>query len=97
MRPCFAWMKKKAIQALDRLVPALPLLPGRAERHAFEYYRHGTLSLYAALDVNRQGSGERRRRNTPPKAFAANEIVGTELIIQSPVTCTSFVANGVAG
>jgi transposase len=25
--------------------------PGRAERHGFEYYRHGTLSLYAALDV----------------------------------------------
>ena len=25
--------------------------PGRAERHGFEYFRHGTLSLYAALDV----------------------------------------------
>jgi transposase len=25
--------------------------PGRIERHGFEYYRHGTLSLYAALDV----------------------------------------------
>jgi hypothetical protein len=25
--------------------------PGRAERHGFEYYRHGTLSLYAALDT----------------------------------------------
>jgi len=25
--------------------------PGRAERHGFEYYRHGTLSLYAALNV----------------------------------------------
>src|ERR1044071_5808572 len=29
----------------------LPLSPGRVERHGFEYYRHGTLSLYAALDV----------------------------------------------
>jgi transposase len=44
--------EKSAIQALDRLDPVLPLSPGRAERHAFEYYRHGTLSLYAALDVN---------------------------------------------
>ena len=44
--------KKTAIQALDRLDPVLPLSPGRAERHGFEYYRHGTLSLYAALDVN---------------------------------------------
>src|SRR5215831_13735323 len=43
--------EKTAIQALDRLDPMLPLSPGRAERHGFEYYRHGTLSLYAALDV----------------------------------------------
>ena len=43
--------EKSAIQALDRLDPLLPMSPGRAERHGFEYYRHGTLSLYAALDV----------------------------------------------
>src|SRR3954453_10163581 len=43
--------EKTAIQALDRLDPVLLLSPGRAERHGFEYYRHGTLSLYAALDV----------------------------------------------
>lgn len=47
--------EKTAIQALDRLDPVLPLSPGRAERHGFEYFRHGTLSLYAALDT---GSGE---------------------------------------
>jgi transposase len=41
--------EKSAIQALDRLDPVLPLSPGRAERHGFEYYRHGTLSLYGAL------------------------------------------------
>jgi len=28
-----------------------PLSPGRAERHGFEYVRHGTLSLFAALDT----------------------------------------------
>src|SRR5438477_4886081 len=43
--------EKSAIQALDRLDPVLPMTPGRAERHGFEYYRHGTLSLYAALEV----------------------------------------------
>jgi len=43
--------EKTAIQTLDRLDPVLPLSPGRAEKHGFEYYRHGTLSLYAALDV----------------------------------------------
>ena len=43
--------EKSAIQALDRLDPVLPLSPGRAERHGFEYYRHGTLSLYSALNT----------------------------------------------
>jgi hypothetical protein len=43
--------EKSAIRTLDRLDPVLPLSPGRVERHGFEYYRHGTLSLYAALDV----------------------------------------------
>jgi transposase len=47
----FAVDEKSAIQALDRLDPVLPLSPGRAERHGFEYYRHGTLSLYAALNT----------------------------------------------
>lgn len=44
--------EKTAIQALDRVDPRLPLSPGRAERHGFEYYRHGTLSLYAALNTH---------------------------------------------
>ncbi len=47
----FAADEKTAIQALDRLDPVLPLSPGRAERHGFEHYRHGTLSLFAALNT----------------------------------------------
>lgn len=47
----FSVDEKTAIQALDRLDPVLPLSPGRAERHGFEYKRKGTLSLYAALEV----------------------------------------------
>jgi hypothetical protein len=43
--------EKTAIQAFDRLDPVLPLSPGRAERHGFEYFRHGTLSLYAPLNT----------------------------------------------
>jgi hypothetical protein len=57
--------EKSAIQALDRLDPVLPMSPGRAERHGFEYYRHGTLSLYAALDVPVAGYTGKRRRVTP--------------------------------
>lgn len=51
----FSVDEKSAIQALDRLDPVLPLSPGRAESHGFEYFRHGTLSLYAALETR---SGE---------------------------------------
>jgi transposase len=57
--------EKTAIQALDRLDPVLPLSPGRAEKHGFEYYRHGTLSLYAALDVKTgQVHGKTASRHT---------------------------------
>ena len=47
----FCLDEKTAIQALDRTEPILPLSPGRAERHGFEYVRHGTLSLYAAFNT----------------------------------------------
>src|SRR5947208_7127121 len=57
--------EKTAIQALDRLDPVLPLSPGRAERHGFEYYRHGTLSLYAALDVRTGEVHGRTARRQP--------------------------------
>ena len=43
--------EKTAIQALDRKGPVLPLSPGRAERHGFENFRHGTLSLYASFNT----------------------------------------------
>jgi len=57
--------EKTAIQALDRLDPVLPLSPGRAEKHGFEYYRHGTLSLYAALDIKTgKVHGKTARRHT---------------------------------
>src|SRR5437660_1720208 len=39
------------VQALERLHPSLPMLPGHVERLEFEYERHGTLSLIANLDV----------------------------------------------
>src|SRR4029077_8727220 len=55
--------EKTAIQALDRHDPILPLSPGRAERHGFEYYRHGTLSLSAALDTK---TGEIVGQTVPP-------------------------------
>jgi transposase len=43
--------EKSQIQALDRSQPLLPLRPGQAERRTHDYKRHGTSSLFAALDV----------------------------------------------
>jgi transposase len=43
--------EKSQIQALDRTAPLLPMQPGQAERRTHDYKRHGTTSLFAALDV----------------------------------------------
>jgi transposase len=43
--------EKSQVQALDRTQPLLPLRPGQAERRTHDYVRHGTTSLFAALDV----------------------------------------------
>lgn len=43
--------EKSQIQALERTQPLLPLRPGQAERRAHDYKRHGTTSLFAALDT----------------------------------------------
>jgi hypothetical protein len=43
--------EKSQIQALDRTQPCLPMRPGQIERRSHDYRRHGTLSLFAALDA----------------------------------------------
>jgi transposase len=43
--------EKSQVQALDRTQPLLPMAPGRAERQTHDYVRHGTTSLFAALNV----------------------------------------------
>src|ERR1700693_5405520 len=72
--------EKTAIQALDRLDPVLPLSPGRLECPGFEYYHHGTLSLYAALNT-RNGAvvGKTAARHTSQEfvAFLA-EVVANQ-------------------
>ena len=44
--------EKSQIQALDRTAPILPMLPGTPQRATHDYKRHGTSSLYAALDLS---------------------------------------------
>jgi transposase len=77
----FAVDEKTTIQALDRLDPVLPLSLGRAERHGFEYYRHGTLSLFAALDT---ASGEVFAQTVPRHTSAAFVDVLGDIVASQP-------------
>ena len=57
--------EKSAIQALDRLDPVLPMSPGVPSGTGFEYYRHGTLSLYADSMCAPAKSTAKRRHGIP--------------------------------
>ena len=74
--------EKTAIQALDRRDRVLPLSPGRVERHGFEYKRHGTLSLYAALNVRTgEVQGKTTARHTSPDFVEfLGEVVATRAL-----------------
>jgi transposase len=64
--------EKSQIQALDRTAPLLPMRPGQIERRTHDYKRHGTTSLFAALDVATGkviGSLHRRHRATEFRSF----------------------------
>jgi transposase len=64
--------EKSQIQALDRTQPMLPMRPGQAERRSHDYKRHGTTSLFAALDVKTGtiiGEVHRRHRSVEFRKF----------------------------
>ena len=64
--------EKSQIQALDRTQPMLPMRPGQVERRSHDYKRHGTTSLFAALDVKTGlviGECHRRHRSTEFRKF----------------------------
>jgi transposase len=49
----FAVDEKPQIQALERTAPVLPMIPGTPERRSFDYVRHGTIDLFAALNTGK--------------------------------------------
>src|SRR5438445_2119764 len=64
--------EKTQIQALDRTQPLLPMRPGQVERRAHDYRRHGSTSLFAALDVKTGrvfGECHRRHRSLEFRKF----------------------------
>ena len=71
--------EKSAIQALDRVQPLLALRAGGVERRGFEYVRHGTCSLYAALEVATgkvMGRCRKRHRSQELCQFLSSVIAG---------------------
>jgi transposase len=88
--------EKTAIQTLDRKDPALPLSPGRAERHGFEYFRHGTLSLYAAFNTKTgEVLGKTAQRHTSAEfvAFLTGIMVNQPKGIQIHVIADNLSAH----
>ena len=64
--------EKSQIQALERTQPLLPMRPGQAERRTHDYARHGTTSLFAALDAATGrviGQCQRRHRSAEFRKF----------------------------
>jgi transposase len=64
--------EKSQIQALDRSQPVLPMRPGQAERRSHDYTRHGTTSLFAALEAKSGkviGQLHRRHRSVEFRQF----------------------------
>jgi transposase len=64
--------EKSQIQALDRTQPLLPMRPGQVERRTHDYTRHGTTSLFAALDTKTGtviGQLHRRHRSIEFRKF----------------------------
>jgi transposase len=64
--------EKSQIQALDRTAPLLPMRPGQIERRTHDYARHGTTSLFAALDTRTGkiiGQNQQRHRSEEFRNF----------------------------
>src|SRR6202008_1414278 len=64
--------EKSQIQALDRTQPLLPMRPGQPERRTHDYVRHGTSSLFAALNIATGeviGCCHRRHRSVEFRSF----------------------------
>lgn len=91
--------EKSQIQALDRTQPLLPMRPGQAERRTHDYKRHGTTSLFAALDVasgNVIGRCYKRHRAVEFRKFleAIDQAVPSHLDIH--IVCDNYATHKTA-
>ena len=76
----FCGDEKSQIQALDRTQPLLPLRPGQVERGTHDYKRHGTTSLFAALELKtKRIIGQLRRRHRSQEFRQFLDVIETQV------------------
>lgn len=77
--------EKSQVQALDRTQPILPLRPGLPEQRTSDYQRHGTTSLFAALDIaTGKVIGNCHRRHRHQEFLKFMELVDSQLAADAP-------------
>jgi transposase len=84
--------EKSQVQALDRTQPILPMRPGQIERRTHDYVRHGTTSLFAALDIKTGevlGECHRRHRSIEFRKF----LDGIDAAVPKDLDCHLILDN----
>src|SRR5436309_3410906 len=81
MPRCSAWMKRPPSRPWIAKIRFCRCPPGRAERHGFEYFRHGTLSLYAAFNTK---TGEVLGKSAARHTSAEFVAFLTDIVIDQP-------------
>ena len=85
--------EKSQVQALSRSQPALPMMPGMPEKRTHDYLRHGTTSMFAAMNVADGtviASTHRRHRATEFKKFLAKIDAHVPADLDVHVVCDNY-------
>jgi transposase len=88
--------EKSQIQALDRTAPVLPMMPGVVGRQTHDYIRHGTTSLFAALDVATGtviGQHHRRHRQQEFLRFLKTINANTPTALDLHLICDNYATH----
>ena len=85
--------EKAQIQALDRTQPLLPMRPGSVERRTHDYRRHGTTSLFAALEIKTGkvlGQTHRRHRSLEFRKFLDRVETGVPAALEVHIVMDNY-------
>jgi transposase len=96
----FSVDEKPQIQALERTAPVLPMIPGVPERRSFDYVRHGTIDLFAALNIATGkviGKLSAQHRAVDFRDFPGQIDRQTEAVLAVHVICDNLSAHKAPG